>query len=79
MRPMTRTISEQFLARIEAFLARTGTKPTEFGRMALGDPAFVLNLRRGRSPTLATADKILSYMDKLDTEAADRPKNRRIG
>ena len=79
MRPMTRTISEQFLARIEAFLARTGTKPSEFGRMALGDGAFVLNLRRGRSPTLATADKILSYMDKLDAEAADRSKNRRIG
>ena len=79
MRPMTRTISEQFLARIEAFLARTGTKPSEFGRMALGDRAFVLNLRRGRSPTLATADKILSYMDKLAAEAADRSKNRRIG
>jgi len=79
MRPMTRTISEQFLASIEAFLTRTGTKPSEFGRMAVGDRAFVLNLRRGRSPTLATADKILSYMDKLDAEAADRSRNRKIG
>jgi hypothetical protein len=45
----------------------------------LGDRAFVLNLRRGRSPTLATADKILSYMDKLDAESTDKSKNRRIG
>jgi hypothetical protein len=77
MRPMMRTISEQFMARVEAFLAATGTKPSEFGRSAVGDGAFVLNLRRGRSPTLATADKVLTYIEKLEKEAADKPKNRR--
>lgn len=77
MRPMTRTISEQFLARVEAFLAATGTKPSEFGRSAVSDGAFVLNLRRGRSPTLATADKVLTYIEKLEKEAADKPRNKR--
>jgi len=56
------TLSEHFRHEVEAFLAATGFKPTEFGRQAVGDPSFVLNLRRGRSPTLATADKVLSFM-----------------
>lgn len=77
MRPMTRTISEHFLSRVEAFLAETGTKPTEFGRSAIGDASFVLNLRRGRSPTLATADKVLRFIDKLEAEAAGRAQYRR--
>ena len=76
---MTRTISEQFLSRVEDFLAATGTKPTEFGRAAVGDAAFVLNLRRGRSPTLATADKVLTHIERLEAEEANRHKNRRQG
>ena len=76
---MTRTISEQFLSRVQDFLAATGTKPTEFGRAAVGDAAFVLNLRRGRSPTLATADKVLKHIERLEAEEANRHKNRSKG
>jgi hypothetical protein len=72
-----RTIREQFLARVEAFLAVSGIKPSEFGRQSLGDPTFVVSLRRGRSPSLATADKVLAYIDKLEAEAANPRKNRR--
>lgn len=79
MGPMTRTISEQFLARVESFLAETGTKPSDLGRSAVGDGSFVLNLRRGRSPTLATVDKVLSYIDGLEAKAASRHKDRRAG
>ena len=57
-----RTLTDQFHATVEAFLDRTGFKPTEFGRQAVGDPSLVLNLRRGRSPTLATADRILAFI-----------------
>ena len=57
-----KTFTEQFRAEIEGFLERTRTKPTEFGRLAAGDPSFVLSLRRGRSPTLATADKVLAFI-----------------
>jgi predicted transcriptional regulator len=57
-----KTLTEQFLDAIEAHLERTGTKPTEFGRQVMGDPSLLLSLRRGRSPTLATADKILAFI-----------------
>ena len=56
------TLAHQFLQVIETYLRRTGTKPTEFGRMAAGDPSLVLNLRRGRSPRSCTVDRVLSYI-----------------
>jgi predicted transcriptional regulator len=61
-RPIMKTFTEQFLDAVEDHLKRTGTKPTEFGRQATGDPSLVLSLRRGRSPTLATADKVLAFI-----------------
>ena len=71
-----RTISEQFLSRVEAFLQASGLKPSEFGRQSVGDPSLVLNLRRGRSPTLATADKVLAFIARLEAEDAKRQRNR---
>jgi hypothetical protein len=67
-------ISSQFREQVETFIEAHGFKPTEFGRQAVGDPSFVLSLRRGRSPTLATADKVLSFM--TDFEANGRKRNR---
>ena len=69
-----RTYSEQFLARVESCIKDFGFKPTEFGRQAVGDSAFVLNLRRGRSPTLVTVDKVVAFMDRLEREAKRRNK-----
>lgn len=71
------TFREQFLSRVEAFLDASGFKPSEFGRQSVGDPNFVVNLRRGRSPTLATADRVLAFIDGLEAEAARRAGNRR--
>jgi predicted transcriptional regulator len=68
-------ISSQFREQVETFIADHGFKPTEFGRQAVGDPSFVLGLRRGRSPTLATADKVLSFMAGF--EATERKRNAR--
>jgi hypothetical protein len=56
------SFTDDFRARVEAHLAATGTKPSEFGRAAVGDPCFVLHLRRGRSPKLATVDRVLAFM-----------------
>jgi hypothetical protein len=67
-------ISSQFREQVEAFITAHAFKPTEFGRQAVGDPSFVLNLRRGRSPTLTTADKVLSFMAEF--ERADWKRNR---
>jgi predicted transcriptional regulator len=64
--PIMKTLTEQFHATVEEFLERTGFKPTEFGRQAAGDPSLMLNLRRGRSPTLATADRILAFIEETD-------------
>jgi hypothetical protein len=69
-------ISHQFREQVEAFLEAHGFKPTEFGRQAVGDPSFVLGLRRGRSPTLVTADKVLSFM--ADFETAERKRHRQM-
>lgn len=71
------TLSEQFRDRIEAFLRGSGCKATELGRQAIGDPSFVLNLRRGRSPTLSTADKVLAFIAASEALAAAAPRNRR--
>ena len=75
--PIMQSLSEQFRRTLEEFLERTGFKPTEFGRQAVGDPSLVLNLRRGRSPTLATADRILAFIRENQAMAkgrADRGK-----
>ena len=65
------TLTEQFLATVEAYLRHTGTKPTEFGREAVGDPSLVLGLRRGRSPRLATVDRVLAFMRTHGDRAID--------
>ena len=70
--PIMKTLTEQFHTAVEEFLERTGFKPTEFGRQAVGDPSLVLNLRRGRSSTLATADRILAFMEECDRASGPR-------
>jgi hypothetical protein len=54
------------LKRIDAFLRRTRTSPTRFGRDALGDPNFVLNLRDGRVPRASTAMRVHQYLDERE-------------
>ena len=71
------TLSEQFLIRVETFLAASNLKVSEFGRQSVGDPSFVSHLRRGRTPTLATADKVLAYIQELEAEGARNRRNRR--
>lgn len=71
---MSRTFSKRFVAQVEDFLKRTGIKPSEFGQQAVGDRAFITNLRRGRSPTLATVDKVLAFMSDSEVRAA-RPRS----
>jgi len=56
------TLSEQFLADVEAFLSRSGMSPTTFGKEALGDPVFVFDLRNGRKPGLGSVDRVYDFM-----------------
>ena len=65
-------ISDQFREQVEAFLKANRVTATDFGRQAVGDPSFVLNLRRGRSPKLVTVDKVLAFIAQC--EAAERKR-----
>jgi hypothetical protein len=71
------TLSEHFLSKVESFLKESGIKPTEFGRQAIGDPSFILNLRRGRSPTLITADKIMTFIARSEAAPIKTTLNRK--
>lgn len=53
---------EHLLSEIEAFLNRTGMKPTRFGIEVLGDGGLVKGLREGRSLTLRSAEQVVSFM-----------------
>ena len=59
-------LTKQFEQRIADFLRRTRLTPSEFGERAIGDRKFCGDLRRGRSPTLRTADRVLAFMDSFE-------------
>ena len=52
------------LNEIEKHLRRTRMAPTRFGREALGDPKFVLQLRDGREPRRRTTERVLRYIEQ---------------
>jgi hypothetical protein len=56
------------LSSIEKFLRRSGTPPTRFGREAVGDPRFVLDLRKGREPRPATVSRVSDYLARIQAE-----------
>ena len=64
--PGMETLTEYFERRIADFLRRTRLTPSEFGERAIGDRKFCGDLRRGRSPTLGTADRVFAFMDSFD-------------
>jgi sulfate adenylyltransferase subunit 2 len=55
-------IAKTFLAEIEQFLATSATDATSLGKQALGDPSFVFDLRKGRSPSTRTIEKLHSWI-----------------
>ena len=61
-----KTLAQQFLSQVEAFLKRTGMPPTVFGKAALKDPNFVFDLRSGRNPTLDLCDRVVKFMAAND-------------
>jgi len=72
-----RTYSEQFIGQVESFLKASRIKATDFGREAVGDPSFITHLRRGRSPSLATADRVLTFIARLEEDAIKRTSARK--
>jgi len=59
-------LTKEFELRMTAFLRRTRLSASEFGERAVGDRKFVGDVRRGRSPSLATADRVLAFMEAYE-------------
>ena len=56
------SIAKSFLTEIEQYLAKASTDPTTLGKSALGDPSFVFDLRKGRSPSTRTIERVREWM-----------------
>ena len=61
----------KLLDRIEAHLKDTHLAATRFGRRAVGDPRFVLDLRNGRLPRRRTRERVEAY---LNSQIGEIPK-----
>lgn len=54
------------LLRIDRVLRDTRMPPTRFGRLAVGDPNLVRQLRQGRQLRPATASRVLAYLSQQE-------------
>jgi hypothetical protein len=63
------------LQAIQVHMRRRRISPTRFGREALGDPNFVLDLQEGRVCRRATEQKVLSYVAAEEAKlAVEQPR-----
>ncbi|USI73375.1 hypothetical protein [Sphingomonas morindae] len=62
-------MSQPLLFLIQRHLRRTGMPPTRFGRMVVGDPRFVHDLRRGREARPATVRRVQAWIAQHDEAA----------
>jgi hypothetical protein len=53
-----------FQTRIEHYLKRSRTSPTRLGRLALNDPRFVFDLRKGRQVGEDTIARVNAWLDR---------------
>ena len=56
----------KLLDRIEKHLKQSHMSPTRFGRRAVGDPRFVLDLREGRRPRARTLRRVEEYLGSVE-------------
>ena len=61
-----KNLTKEFERRMTAFLRRTRMSASEFGERAVGDRKFVGDVRRGRSPRLATVERVLAFMEACE-------------
>lgn len=69
----------ELLDRIERHLKETHISATRFGRRAVGDPRFVLDLRAGRRPRRRTLERVEAYLTKNGEQSSvvrDHPRLR---
>jgi len=66
------TIREQLLDEIEAFLARHGMSPGDFGLACRNNTHLVYRLRRGMDPKASSVDEIRRWMREHERPLARR-------
>jgi hypothetical protein len=59
------------LERIEKYLKDRHISATRFGRRAVGDPRFVLDLRQGRKPRRRTLERLEAYLQSVESTDPD--------
>ena len=57
------------IRKIEEFMRRTKMPQTWFGRLAINDPQFVFDLRRGRVPRRRTERRVEHFMNTYREES----------
>lgn len=55
------------IRKVEKFLRRTGMTASKFGRLAVQDPRFVPDLRRGRMPRSLMERRVEHFMNIYET------------
>ena len=55
------------IRKVEKFLRRTGMTASKFGRLAVQDPRFVPDLRRGRMPSSLMERRVEHFMNIYET------------
>jgi hypothetical protein len=55
----------ELMEQIEAYLAQTRTSPSTFGRLAVGDPRLVADLKSGRRPRRSTEQRLREYLNEF--------------
>ena len=68
------TVAKSFLSEIERFLESAKLEPTALGKQALADPSFVFDLRKGRSPSTRTIDKVRGWIAQQKANSAPNPR-----
>jgi hypothetical protein len=63
----------EMLKRIEEFCAEHSLPPSTFGRLAVGDSNLVTGLKKARSITLRTGQRIMDFMQTYDPTAEPPP------
>lgn len=66
----------KLLDRIESHLKEARISATRFGRRAVGDPRFVLDLRMGRRPRRRTLERVENYLSRIPSAASSRAMSR---
>nr|WP_037492271.1 hypothetical protein [Sphingobium indicum] len=64
----------KLLDRIERHLKETHMSATRFGRRAVGDPRFVLDLRMGRRPRRRTLERVEAYLASISPGQQSQPQ-----